>query len=210
LRARFVQIHRNAVSHNEATNPASQCTGYAVIRRNQRAQSRIRKELVACLRYDLLVWHADTIAVAVAECNGEVRSVGEIPNRLESIRKMVGKLGPVEHLKAFYEAGPTRLRPLLAVDRLKVACEVIAPSLVPVKAGDRVKSDRRDAVKLARGYRAGDLTQVWVPDVDREALRDLMRAREDAKQDQERARQRLGKFLLRVQTARRRETKLDR
>jgi transposase len=69
--------------------------------------------------------------------------------------------------------------------------------LVPVKAGDRVKTDRRDALKLARSYRAGDLTAVWVPDAAHEALRDLVRAREAAKKDQLRARHRLGKFLLR-------------
>jgi len=74
---------------------------------------------------------------------------------------------------------------------------VIAPSLIPVRAGDRVKTDRRDAVKLARSYRSGDLTPVWVPDADHEALRDLVRAREDARQDQHRARHRLSKFLLR-------------
>lgn len=73
----------------------------------------------------------------------------------------------------------------------------MAPTLVPVKAGDRVKTDRRDAAKLARGYRAGDLTPVWVPDPAHEALRDLVRAREAAKKDQLRARHRLGKFLLR-------------
>jgi transposase len=80
---------------------------------------------------------------------------------------------------------------------LGVPCEVVAPTLVPVKAGDRVKTDRRDAIKLARSYRAGDLTPVWVPDAAHEALRDLVRAREAAKQDQLRARHRLGKFLLR-------------
>src|SRR5215472_14719759 len=79
----------------------------------------------------------------------------------------------------------------------KVACEVMAATLVPVKAGDRAKTDRRDALKLARSYRAVDLTPVWVPDADHDALRDLVRAREDAQQDQQRARQRLGKFLLR-------------
>jgi transposase len=68
---------------------------------------------------------------------------------------------------------------------------------VPVKAGDRVKTDRRDAAKLARSYRAGDLTPVWVPDAEHEALRDLVRAREDARQDQHRARHRLSKFLPR-------------
>ena len=75
---------------------------------------------------------------------------------------------------------------------LGVRCEVVAPTLVPVKAGDRVKTDRRDAVKLARSYRAGDLTPVWVPDAAHEALRDLVRAREAAKKDQLRARHRLG------------------
>jgi len=80
---------------------------------------------------------------------------------------------------------------------LEVACQVVAPTLVPVKAGDRVKTDRRDALKLARSYRAGDLTAVWVPDAEHEALRDLVRAREAAKKDQLRARHRLGKFLLR-------------
>ena len=80
---------------------------------------------------------------------------------------------------------------------LGVKCEVVAPTLVPVKAGDRVKTDRRDALKLARSYRAGDLTPVWVPDAAHEALRDLVRAREAAKKDQLRARHRLGKFLLR-------------
>jgi transposase len=78
-----------------------------------------------------------------------------------------------------------------------VQCEVIAPSLVPVKAGDRVKTDRCDSEKLARSYRSGDLTAVWVPDVGSEALRDLVRAREAAKQDELRARHRLGMFLLR-------------
>jgi transposase len=75
---------------------------------------------------------------------------------------------------------------------------VIAPTLVPVKAGNRVKTDRRDAEHLARSYRSDDLTAVWVPDADSEALRDLVRARESAKQDQLRARHRLSKFLLRT------------
>ena len=74
---------------------------------------------------------------------------------------------------------------------------MVAPTLIPVKAGDRVKTDRRDAEKLARSLRAGDLTAVWVPDAEHEALRDLVRAREAAKADQRRARQRLLKFLLR-------------
>lgn len=141
--------------------------------------------------------HADTIAVAVAEPEGEVRSLGLIPNRLESLRKLVAKLGPAKQLKACYEAGPCGYVLYWQLTALGVACEVVAPTLVPVKAGDRVKTDRRDAAKLARSYRAGDLTPVWVPDADHEALRDLVRAREDARQDQHRARHRLSKFLLR-------------
>jgi transposase len=141
--------------------------------------------------------HAETIAVAVAEAGGEVRSLGVIPNRLESVRKLVRKLGSVQHLRACYEAGPTGYVLYWQLTQLGVACEVIAPSLVPTKAGDRVKTDRRDAEKLARCHRAGELTAVWVPDADHEALRDLVRAREAAKKDQLKARHRLGKFLLR-------------
>lgn len=149
------------------------------------------------IRFIGLDVHADTIAIAVAEPDGEVRSVGIIPNRLESIRKMIAKLSPVDQLKACYEAGPTGYVLYWQLTQLGVACEVIAPTLVPVKSGDRVKTDRRDAGKLARSYRAGDLTAAWVPDAAHEALRDLVRAREDAREDQQRARQRLGKFLLR-------------
>ncbi len=141
--------------------------------------------------------HADTIAVAVAEPGGEVRSHGVIPNRLESIRKLIAKLGPAGQLKACYEAGPSGYVLYWQLTQLGVCCEVIAPSLVPSKAGDRVKTDRRDAEKLARCYRAGELTAVWVPDDAHEALRDLVRAREAAKKDQLKARHRLGKFLLR-------------
>jgi len=83
--------------------------------------------------------HAETIAVAVAEPGGEVRSHGVIPNRLESIRKLVNKLGPVKQIKACYEAGPTGYVLYWQLTQLGVACEVIAPSLVPVKAGDRSK-----------------------------------------------------------------------
>jgi len=141
--------------------------------------------------------HAETITVAIAEPDGEVRSLGTIPNGEESVRKLVKKLGPAEQLQACYEAGPTGYVLYWQLTGLGVKCEVVAPTLVPVKVGDRVKTDRRDATKLARSYRAGDLTAVWVPDAAHEALRDLVRARESAKQDQLRARHRLSKFLLR-------------
>jgi transposase len=141
--------------------------------------------------------HAETIAVAVAEQHGEVRSLGTIPNRPESVRKLMKKLGSAAHLRVCYEAGPTGYVLYWQLTTLGVKCDVVAPTLVPVKAGDRVKTDRRDAMKLARSHRAGDLTPVWVPDAAHEALRDLVRAREAAKKDQLRARHRLGKFLLR-------------
>ena len=153
------------------------------------------KEKVRFLGLDV---HAETIAVAIAEPDGEVRSLGTIANRTESIRKLLKKLGPVEQLKACYEAGPTGYVLYWQLAELGVRCEVIAPTLVPMKAGDRVKTDRRDAERLARSYRSGDLTPVWVPNEGSEALRDLVRAREAAKQDQLRARHRLSKFLLRT------------
>jgi hypothetical protein len=141
--------------------------------------------------------HAETIAIAVAEPGGEVRSLGVIPNREDSVRKLVRKLGPVEELRFCYEAGPTGYVLYWQLTRMGAKCEVVAPTLVPVKSGDRVKTDRRDALKLARNYRAGELTPVWVPDAAHEALRDLVRAREAAKKDELRARHRLNKFLLR-------------
>src|SRR3954447_9993127 len=141
--------------------------------------------------------HAEKISVSVADADGEVRSQGEVANRLESIRKLIGKLGPKENLKVCYEAGPTGYVLYWQLTQMGVVCEVIAPSLIPTKPGDRVKTDRRDGDKLARCYRAGELTAVWVPDAAHEALRDLVRAREAAKKDQLKARHRLGKFLLR-------------
>jgi transposase len=141
--------------------------------------------------------HAETIAVAVAEANGEVRSLGVIPNRAESVGRLIRKLAKPESLRVCYEAGPTGYVLYWQLTQLGVKCEVVAPTLVPVKSGDRVKTDRRDAERLARCYRAGDLTPVWVPDAAHEALRDLVRAREAAKADQLRARHRLSKFLLR-------------
>ena len=150
------------------------------------------------LRFLGLDVHAETIAVAVAEPDGEVRSLGTISNREESIRKLIRKLGSPEQLRACYEAGPTGFVLYWQLTQLGVECAVVAPSLVPKKPGDRVKTDRRDALELARCHRSGDLTAVWVPDEDSEALRDLVRQREAAKQDQLRARHRLTKFLLRT------------
>ncbi len=150
------------------------------------------------IRFVGLDVHADTIAVAVAEAGGEVRSLGIIPNRLESIRKMMSKLEPVGTLKCCYEAGPTGYVLYWQLTQLGVACEVIAPSLIPTKAGDRVKTDRRDAEKLARCYRAGGVdVSVGSRCQPRSVTRFGTSAREAAKKDQLRHRHRLGKFLLR-------------
>ena len=141
--------------------------------------------------------HAETIAAAVAEPDGSVRELGTIAHRPEAVRKLVKKLGGAPHLRVCYEAGPTGYALYWQLTALGVHCDVIAPTLVPTMAGDRVKTDRKDALKLARCYRAGDLTPVFVPDAETEALRDLVRAREVTKRDQLRARHRISKFLLR-------------
>ena len=163
------------------------------------AQSHMREEPVMKknTRFVGLDVHADTIAVAVAEPSGEVRSLGTIPNRPESVRRLLKRLEPTKQLRVCYEAGPTGYALYWELTGLGVDCTVVAPTLVPVKAGDRVKTDRRDAEKLARSFRSGDLTAVWVPDQAHEALRDLVRAREAAKKDELRAKHRLSKFLLR-------------
>jgi len=149
------------------------------------------------IRFVGLDVHAETIAVAVAEPSGEVRPLGIIANRPEMVRKLVRKLGPALSLRACYEAGPCGYVLYWQLTKMGVHCDVVAPTLMPMKSGDRIKTDRRDAQRLARSYRSGDLTPVWVPDQEHEALRDLVRAREAAKKDQLRARHRLQKLLLR-------------
>ncbi len=141
--------------------------------------------------------HAASIAVAIAEPNGEVRSLDTIPHEADAIRKLVRKLAPLDTLRVCYEAGPCGYALYWQLTELAVSCAVVAPTLVPVKAGDRIKTDRRDAEQLARNFRSGDLTPAWIPDAAHEALRDLVRAREAAKRDQLRAGHRLQKFLLR-------------
>jgi transposase len=141
--------------------------------------------------------HARTIAIAVAEGRGQVRSLGEVENRPDAVERVLRKLGKPQDLKVCYEAGPTGYALYWQLTQLGFECEVIAPSLAPSKPGDRVKTDRRDAERLARSYQAGDLTVVWVPDSRHEALRDLVRLRAASKEDEKRAKHRLGKFLLR-------------
>jgi transposase len=143
--------------------------------------------------------HKETIAVSVAEPDGgEVRYLGEVANTADSVVKLVKRLRKEGAKLSFcYEAGPCGYglhRQLLDLGQV---CQVVAPSLIPKKPGDRVKTDRRDSLNLARLHRAGELTAVWVPDGAQEALRDLTRAREDMKHIQLQAKQRLLGFLLR-------------
>jgi len=140
---------------------------------------------------------AESMAVAVVDPGSPARSLGTIPDRPEAVRKLMRRLGPPDQLRVCYEAGPTGYGVYWLLTGMGIHCDVIAPSLVPRKPGDRVKTNRRDAEKLAKSYQSGDLTPVWVPDAEHEALRDLVRAREAAKTDQTRARHRLSKFMLR-------------
>jgi transposase len=116
--------------------------------------------------------HDETIAVAVAEGgrDGEVRSLGVIANRMEAVRKLVKKLREQGEIHACYEAGPTGYCLYWQLTQLGVPCEVIAPSLIPKKASECVKTDRRDAEKLACCYRAGELAAVAVPSPEQEAF----------------------------------------
>lgn len=144
--------------------------------------------------------HKNTISVAIAEAgrSGECRSYGTIGNTPEQIRKLAAKLTQCHGVVHFvYEAGPTGYVPWRTLISAGYACAVIGPAQIPKKPGDRVKTDRRDALQLARLDRAGELEAIWVPDEHHEAIRDLVRAREQAVQDLRRARQRVCSFLLR-------------
>jgi transposase len=118
--------------------------------------------------------------------------------RPEAVERLVGKLGKRhQRLSFWYEAGPTGCGLYRRITALGHACVVVAPSLIPQRPGDRVKTNRRDALALAKLYRAGELTPVWVPDPKYEAIRELVRAREAAMEHMRRAKQHLQSFLLR-------------
>src|SRR5262245_54938841 len=144
--------------------------------------------------------HKDMIAVAYApeERGAEVVSLGMIGTRQYDIDKLIRTLQSKGATLAFaYEAGPCGYWLHRYLTRRGVNCAVVAPSLIPRRAGDRVKTDRRDAVTLARLLRSGHLSAIYVPTVDDEAIRDLSRAREDAVRDLKRSKVRLKAFLLR-------------
>ena len=145
--------------------------------------------------------HKETIVVAVARAGREApESRGEIANKPQAVAKLVDRLNREftgEVLLFCYEAGPCGYglyRQLLALGH---DCQVVAPSLIPRKPGERIKTDRRDARKLAQALRSGDLTAGWVPDEEQEAMRDLTRARDDLKAQERKARQQLNAYVLR-------------
>jgi transposase len=142
--------------------------------------------------------HMERIVIATLEGQAREPTILDIPNDPKVIRRTFKRLAAEAYeLRCCYEAGPCGYEVYRQLAAMGIACEVIAPALIPVRAGDRVKTDRRDASKLARLHRAGELTAITVPTEDQEAVRDLVRARDDVRKDLTAARHRLGKFLLR-------------
>ena len=145
--------------------------------------------------------HKEVIAVAIARAGRDApESRGEIANKPKTVARLVERLNREfdgEVLLFCYEAGPCGYGLYRQLLELGHDCQVVAPSLIPRKPGDRIKTDRRDACKLARTLRSGDLTAVWVPDEEQEAMRDLTRARDDLKAQERKARQQLNAYVLR-------------
>ncbi len=142
--------------------------------------------------------HKDSISAAVCESGREPsRFVGTIAADLACLLKLLCKYGPAQQVSVVYEAGPTGYGLYRALSERGYRCEIIAPSLIPRRAGERIKTDRRDCARLAELSRAGELKAIWVPDQAHEAMRNLWRAREDAVNLRLKARQQLKAFLLR-------------
>lgn len=171
--------------------------GYSVERSNPTAQSHKREAGPAMenVRFVGLDVHKDTVAIAVADPGREAPALlGTFPHDVAKLVKRLRRLGAV---KCCYEAGPTGFELQRALASAGLDCIVVAPSLVPAKAGERVKTDRKDAVRLAKFLRSGDLTEVFVPDESTEAMRDLERARDDSVKAARVARHHVNTFLLR-------------
>jgi transposase len=144
--------------------------------------------------------HKNSISIAIAQggCDQQARYYGRIDSSLSALDKVVKKLDQKgRELNFVYEAGPCGYPIYRHLNTKGYQCTVAAPSRVPKQSGNRIKNDRRDALELSRLHRAGELTAVHVPDCEDEAMRDLTRAREDAKIDEKKSKQRLQAFLLR-------------
>jgi transposase len=141
--------------------------------------------------------HARTIAMARLNGASLTPETSEIPNDPKVVRRVFARLVKEGEVRCCYEAGCCGFELQRQLDALGVSCAIVAPSLIPRKPGERIKTDRRDAVKLARLLRAGELTPIEVPGLEQEAARDLVRARDDVRKDRMAARHRLGTFLLR-------------
>jgi transposase len=141
--------------------------------------------------------HKDTIVIARASGRKKAEVVRKIANDYPKLCKTLADLGPAERLRVCYEAGPTGYGLARRLNAAGVYCIVVAPSLIPQQAGRRIKTDRRDARRLAELLRAGELVEVKIPEAEDEAMRDVERARDDAKNAERTARQQLDKFLLR-------------
>ena len=150
------------------------------------------------VRYIGLDVHKNSITVAVADTGrGAAEVLDTVGNDWLGLLDVLNRLGPARRLRLCYEAGPTGFDLARRLTDAGYHCVVVAPSLVPVQQGRRVKTDRRDACKLARFLRSGDLVEVTIPERQTEAMRDLERARNDAKNAERAARHQLDKFLLR-------------
>ncbi len=141
--------------------------------------------------------HKNSLVAGVLSAAGGSPEVARVVNTERAVRRFIERLGDPGGLAVAYEAGPCGYDLFRLLSRMGVACDVIAPSLVPVRAGDRVKTDRRDAKKLVRLYRAGELSFVEPPSPEHEGLRDLVRCREDLRSARTAARHRVAKQLLR-------------
>ncbi len=138
------------------------------------------------------------VAIATGRSNGKVRSYGKITSTIDALDKLIKKLEDGDkELRFVYEAGPCGYQIYRHLDAKGIHCRVVAPSMIPRRSGDRIKTDRRDSINLVRLFRAGELTSIYVPTVEDEAIRDLIRCRDDIKRFERKARQRLLSFLLR-------------
>lgn len=165
------------------------------------------------IKYVGLDVHKETIVIAIADDlrSAEIRNYGTIPNKIEALEKFIRQqVSQGIELRCAYEAGPTGFGLYHYLRNNGVDCIVVAPSMIPTKSGMRIKNDRRDAQDLARLHRAGELSAIYVPEPEDEAMRDLVRSRDDARNAKRKAKQRLLSFLLkhgRIYTGRKTWTK---